>query len=75
MIGFGIWEASGTKEIRSENVAQWEFGNLLVPFGPPKMILVDADGNFTGMFKINFQDTLLIQVHAVSRGKHKAIRN
>ena len=39
------------------------------------MIVVGADGLFSGMFKDTFQDTLLILVHAVSRGNHKAIRN
>ena len=39
------------------------------------MIVVDADGLFSGMFKKTFQETLLIPVHAFSRGNQKAIRN
>ena len=30
---------------------------------------------FSGMFKNNFQETLLIPVHAIARGNNKAIRN
>ena len=37
------------------------------------MIVVDADGLFSGMFKKTFQDTLLIPVHAVARRNHKEI--
>ena len=36
---------------------------------------MDADGLFSGIFKKTFQETLLIPVHAVERGNHKAIRN
>ena len=39
------------------------------------MIVVDADGLFSGMFKKTFQETLLIPVHSFSRGNHKAIIN
>ena len=39
------------------------------------MIVVDADGNFPGISKKNFQETLLIPVNSVSRVNHKAIRN
>ena len=46
-----------------------------MPFGIPKIILVDADGIYSGMFKKNFQETLLIPVHSVSRGNHKEIIN
>ena len=34
-----------------------------------------AGGIFAGIFKKNFQDTLLIPVHAVARVNHKEIRN
>ena len=51
------------------------FGNFFVPFGLPKMIVVDADGLFDGIFKKTFQETLLITVHEVARRKHKAIIN
>ena len=39
------------------------------------MIVVDVDGIFSGMFKKNFQETLLIPVHIVARSNHEAIRN
>ena len=39
------------------------------------MIVVDADGIFSGMFKKTFQETLLIPVHAVARRNHKEIIN
>ena len=39
------------------------------------MIVVDVDGLFSGMFKNNFQETLLIPAHALTRGNHKAIIN
>ena len=71
MTGFGIVAASGLKEITSEKIAPWDFGNFFVPFGIPKMIVVDAYGLFSGMPNKNFQDNLLILVHVVSRGNHK----
>ena len=39
------------------------------------MIVVDADGIFAVIFKKTFQDTLIIPVHEVSRGNHKAVIN
>ena len=39
------------------------------------MIVVDADEFFSGIFKNNFQENLLILVHAVARVKHKSIIN
>ena len=39
------------------------------------MIVVDADGMFSEMFKKTFQETLLLPVHVVARGNHRAIRN
>ena len=48
MTGFGIGAAIVLKEITSDQAAQWAFGNLFFPFGIPKMIVVDADGNFLG---------------------------
>ena len=71
MTVFGIVEAIGMKEIIPDQAVRWAFGNLFVPFGIPKMIVVDADGIFAGIFKKKFQETLLIPVHSVSRGNHK----
>ena len=39
------------------------------------MIVVDADDFFPGMFKNNFQETLLITVDAVARDNHKGVIN
>ena len=47
------------KEITSDQAARWDFGNFFVLFGLPKMIVVDADGIYSEIFKKNFQDTLL----------------
>ena len=41
---FGLVSAIGMKEITSDQVARWYFGNFFVPFGLPKTIVVDADG-------------------------------
>ena len=46
-----------------------------MPFGIPKIIVVDADGIFSGMLKKTFQETLLIPLHLVSRGNNKEIIN
>ena len=46
MTGFGLGVASGMKEITSNQAARWDFGNFFVPFGLPKIIVVDADGLF-----------------------------
>ena len=73
--GFGIGSATRLKEITSYRAAQWDFGNLFVPFGIPKMIVVDADGIFSGIYGMTFQENLLIPVHTVTRGKHKTIIN
>ena len=72
---FGLGAAIGLKEITPEQATRWDFGNLFVPFGIPKIIVVDADDLFDVMFKNNYQETLLIRVHAVSRVKHKALIN
>ena len=55
------------KENTPDQAARWDFENFFVPFGLPKIIVVDADGFFSGIFKKTFQDTLLIPVHAVAR--------
>ena len=67
--------ASGLKGIISDQIARWDFGNLFVLFGIPKIIAVDSDGFFSGMFNKTFQETLLIPVHTIERVKNKAIGN
>ena len=46
MTGFGLVASIGMKEIISDQAARWAFGNFFVAFGPPKIIVVDADGLF-----------------------------
>ena len=75
MTAFGLGAANGLKEIKSDQASRWDFGNFFVPFGLPKMIVVNASGRFSGMFKNNYQETLLISVHSVARGNHKPIIN
>ena len=49
---FGLGDSTILKEITPYQAAQWDFGNFFVPFGIPKMIVVDADEMFSGMFEI-----------------------
>ena len=39
------------KYITSEQVAWWDFGKFFVPFGIPKIIVVDVDGFFSGVLR------------------------
>ena len=41
--GFGPGSASGLKYITPYQVALWNFGNFIVSFGIPKIIVLDAD--------------------------------
>ena len=54
MSEFWLGESIGLKEISSDQVTQWAFENFSVPFGLPKMIVVDANGHFAGIFKRTF---------------------
>ena len=75
MTGFGLGSSTLLKETKSYQAARRDFGNFFVPFGIPKIIVVDADELFAGMCKKHFQDTLVIPVHVVARGNRKAIGN
>ena len=68
-------EASVLKKNTSYQVARWPFGNFFVPFGIPKMIVVDARRIFYGMFRNKFPETLLILVYEVARVNYKAVVN
>ena len=57
MTGFGIGSSSGMKEITSDQVSKWAFGNFFVPIVIPKTIVMDVDGIFDVMFKNTFQET------------------
>eukprot|EP00957_Ditylum_brightwellii_P188608 14358442-Ditylum_brightwellii.AAC.1 len=48
--------------------------SFFLPFGLPKLIVVDAEGVFAGLFKQLFQ-LLGIPVLPVARENHKAVRN
>ena len=53
-IGFGLVSTSLMKEIKSEQVKQWAFEIIFVPFGLPKILLwIQMD--FFGIFKKNFR--------------------
>ena len=75
IILFGLGTDAGMKDIKAYQAAQWSFEKYFVRFRIPKVILMDADGFFSRMFKKTFQEILLITVHAVTRGNHKKIRN
>ena len=75
MKGFGIGEAIGMKQNTSYQISRWDFGNFFVPFGIPKMIVVDADRLFLGCQTKPSQETLLISVHEFERGNNNAIIN
>ena len=46
LTGFGIGAAISPKKITPDQAIRWDFVNLFVLFGFPKMIVVDADGIF-----------------------------
>ena len=48
MTVFGIGSTIVFKEITSDHFSQWYFGSFFVPFGIPKIVVVDADGLFLG---------------------------
>ena len=75
MTGFGMGKDSVPKEIILEQFTGLAFGYFFVSFGIPKIIVVDADRLFSGMFNKTFQHTLLIPVHDVARVNDKAIIN
>jgi hypothetical protein len=62
------------QSITSETLADATFSTFFAHFGMPRLIVVDADSKFCGMFKVLFEN-LGIPVEAVSKGNHKAVRN
>ena len=79
MLGFydNIWDS--IRQCNEVNyirpVLTMEFWNLLCPILDSKIIVMDSDGLFAGMFKETFRRTSLIPVHEVARGNHNAIKN
>jgi len=74
MTGFAHAAFIRESALTSETLAATAFSHFFVPFGLPRLVIVDAAGNLAGMFK-DMCRTLLITVDAVSRDNHKAIRN
>jgi len=60
--------------IDSEKVAAAAFGSFFITRGLPRLIIVDADGLFAGVFKTLFE-LLRAPVQPVAKENHKAIRN
>ena len=73
--GFGIVSDIVINQITSDQVARRSFGNFFVTFGIPKMIVVNLDGMFSGVFNETFQYALLVPVHEVERAQKKANTN
>jgi hypothetical protein len=73
MCGFGA-VAFLPKKITSETLADAMFSTFVPVFGLPRLIIVDADSKFCGMFVTLFRN-LGIQVESTSRGNHRAVRN
>ena len=73
MTGFAAAVALG-KDIVATTLAGKAFAAFFVPYGLPKLIVVDAVHQFGSLFKEVFA-WLLIPVHSVAPENHKAIRN
>ena len=74
MTGFAGAAFIREKPVTSTTLATIAFANFFVPFGMPRLVIVDADGLFAGAF-LDMCHTLLIPVDAVSKENHKAVRN
>jgi hypothetical protein len=61
-------------DINAKTIANASMSTFFTTVGLPRLIIVDADNLFAGTFKELFS-LLLIPIHQVSRGNHKAIRN
>ena len=67
-VAFVVWD------INAEALAMLAMETLFGPFGLPKLIVVDAEGIFVGMFRQLLQ-SLGIPVKQVAWENHKSIRN
>ena len=74
MTGFAMAAFLDMQSIDSEAIATTAVGNFFNFCGLPRLIVVDAGGEFAGVFKGLFE-LLLVPVDPVSRGNHKAVRN
>jgi hypothetical protein len=73
MTGFAAGAFLG-KPITAEVLADVTFSQFFCVFGLPRIIVVDADSKFCGIFTKTFEN-LGIHVEVVSRENHKAVRN
>ena len=73
MTGFAAGAFLG-KPITAEVLADITFSQFFCVFGLPRLIVVDADSKFCGIFQKTFEN-LGIHVEVVSRENHKAVRN
>jgi hypothetical protein len=62
------------KPITAEVLADVTFSQFFCVFGLPRIIVVDADSKFCGIFTKTFEN-LGIHVEVVLRENHKAVRN
>ena len=71
--GFAAAVALG-KDVLVKVLARKPFSAFFIPYGLPKLIVVDSARQFGGLFKEVFT-RLLIPVHMVALENHKSIRN
>jgi hypothetical protein len=74
MTGFAAGAFLG-KPITAEVLADVTFSQFFCVFGLPRIIVVDADSKFCGIFTKTFENLLGIHVEVVSRENHKAACN
>ena len=73
MMGFAAATTLG-KDLSAETMAQKAFASFFVPYGLPRLVVVDTAWQFVALFQKLFL-RLLIPVHMVAPENHKAIRN
>ena len=73
MTGFAAGAFLG-KPITAEVLADITFSQFFCVFGLPRLIVVDADSKFRGIFTTTFQN-LGIHIEVVASENHKAVRN
>ena len=74
MTGFAAATFLRGPAIDSQDVAMASFAAFFIPFGIPRLIIVDDDGLFKGVFQATFQQ-LQMPILPVSPENHKACRN
>ena len=74
MTGFAAATFLRGPAIDSQDVAMASFAAFFIPFGIPRLIIVDDDGLFNGVFQATFQQ-LQMPILPVSPENHKACWN